>query len=226
MVKSFLSRTMSCAALWAMLVNYGLGQTANISRPRASQPFASVTGMVLDPSDAFMVGASVSLGPGHRELWQTKTGAKGEFQFGEVAPGHYELRVGHPGFKVQRTRLDVGAGKSSPLRIVLSIADLEASIKVDDSEDRLSVAAGENADVVRLGPRQLEGLPMMDRDVIGALSRLLDPASMGSGGPSVIVDGLPSSELHIPLSEIEEIRINDNSYTAEFARSGRGRIDI
>src|SRR5712672_1088120 len=112
MAKSFLPRTMSCAALWAMLLNngsgqMGSGQTMKVSRPPASPPLASVSGMVFDPSDALIVGASVSLGPGHRELWQTKTGADGEFQLDQVAPGHYELRVGYPGFKVQRTRLDV-----------------------------------------------------------------------------------------------------------------------
>src|SRR5947207_3377340 len=164
MAKSFIPRAMICAAFWAMLVNNGSGQTTKVSRPAASQPFASVNGTVFDPSDAFIVGASVSLGSGRREMWKSKTGAKGEFQFDGVAPGRYELRVGHPGFKVQRTRLEVGIGKSSPLRIALSIADVEASINVDDSEARLSVAASENADVVRLDPRQLEGLPMLDRD--------------------------------------------------------------
>src|SRR2546427_7620147 len=43
-------------------VNNGSGQTTKVSRPAASQPFASVNGMVFDPSDAFIVGASVSLG--------------------------------------------------------------------------------------------------------------------------------------------------------------------
>src|SRR5258708_347498 len=152
MAKSFFPRALSCAALWAMLLNHGSGQTTKVSRPPASQPFASVTGMVFDPSDALIVGASVSLGPGHRELWQTKTGANGEFQLDQVAPGHYELRVGYPGFKTQRTRLDIGTEKSSPLRIVLSIADMEESIKVDDSENSLSMAANENADVIRLDP--------------------------------------------------------------------------
>jgi len=65
----------------------------------------------------------------------------------------------------------------------------------------------------------------MDGDVIGALSRLLGPAAAGTGGVSVIVDGMPSTE-RISLSEIQEVRINNNPYSAEFARPGKGRIEI
>ena len=81
-----------------MLVNNGSGQTTKVSRPAASQPFASVNGTVFDTSDAFIVGASVSLGSGRREMWKTKTGAKGEFQFDGVAPGRFLLPFSDPRF--------------------------------------------------------------------------------------------------------------------------------
>ncbi len=67
---------------------------------------------------------------------------------------------------------------------------------------------------------------VIDRDAITALSRLLGPAGLGAEGASIIVDGMASTEKGIPLSEIQEVRINSSPYSAEFARPGRGRIEI
>jgi outer membrane receptor protein involved in Fe transport len=226
MANHVIRRAVGYAGLWATLVCHGWGQPAKSSRPAATRSPAAISGTVLDPSDALIAGASVTLGAAGRDLSGTNTDAKGEFRFDAVAPGDYELRVGYPGFKTQRARLNVGARGSSPVRIVLEIADLEDSLTVASSEGRVNLEPDENLDVVRLDPRQLENLPIIDGDVIGALSRMLDPSSTGSGGPSVIVDGLPSSERGIPISEIEEVRINKNPYSAEFARPGRGRIEI
>jgi len=81
-------------------------------------------------------------------------------------------------------------------------------------------------DAVRITSNQLESLPMLDRDYLSALSQLFDAGALGSEGATVIVDGLPSDDHNIPLSEIEEIRINKNPYSAEFMRPGKGRIEI
>jgi outer membrane receptor protein involved in Fe transport len=226
MTSIFIQRAIGWGGLWAVLMGFGYGQSAKSLRPPASQPAVVVSGTVLDPSDAVISGASVILGPGDRGLLQTSTDNNGEFRFDAVVPGHYELRAAYPGFKSQRIRLNVGARAAGPVRIILPIADLEESVRVESPEGRVSAEASENLDVIRLDPRQLEDLPMLDRDVISTLLRFIDPGSTGADGVSVVVDGLPSSERHIPLSEIEEIRINKNPYSAEYARPGRGRIDI
>src|SRR5258708_2722175 len=218
--------TMRHIVLWVMLVTLGFGQTQKNLRPSTSQPLASVSGTVFDPSDAVIVGASVTLGSGDRDAVHTQTDASGQFRFDTVAPGRYELTVEHPGFKTQNIRLKVGARTPSPVRIALAIADLQESVKVESSDGGLSLDPDEGADVIRLDPQQLESLPVMDGDIIGALSRLLDPSSIGTGGPTVIVDGLPGSARGIPISEIAEIRINSNAYSAEFARPGRARSEI
>jgi Carboxypeptidase regulatory-like domain len=219
-------RVWNYIGLGAMLLGYASGQTSGYSPASGSQPSAAVFGAVLDASGAVIAGASVTLGSGNRDLLETITDARGEFRFGAVAPGKYELRAAYPGFKVQGTRLLVGTRPPAAVRIVLAIADHYETVKVNGQAGSLSTESSENLDVIRLDPRQLEEMPILDRDVIGLISRLLDPSSMGSGGPSVIVDGLPSSERNIPLSEIEEIRFNKNPYSAEFARPGRGRIEI
>src|SRR5215472_16762404 len=101
-------RIWKCVGLGAMLLGYASGQTSKYSPASGSQPSAAVFGAVLDTSGAVIVGASLTLGSGNRDLLETITDAKGEFRFGAVAPGKYELRAAYPGFKVQGTRLLVG----------------------------------------------------------------------------------------------------------------------
>src|SRR2546427_3040801 len=230
MATNLIPLALGFAGLWAALVSNGFGQTAESPVARswrqASQTAATVTGTVLDQSDAVISGASVVLASGDRDFLQARTDAGGEFRFDAVPPGHYGLRVEYAGFKTQRTRLNVGKHVPAPVRMVLAIADVQETLSVDSGDGRASVEPGDNMDAVRITSNQLENLPMLDRDYLGALSQLFDAGALGSGGATVIVDGLPSDDHNIPLSEIEEIRINKNPYSAEFMRPGKGRIEI
>src|SRR5262249_40698922 len=178
MTSNPIQRVVRCAGLWALLASYGFGQRST----------AGVSGAVFDPSDAVIAGASVTLGSGDRDVLRTNTDAKGEFRFDAVPHGRYQLRVEYPGFKTQRTLVQVGSHSRGPLRVVLAIADRQETLNVESPGDRVSAESGENVDVIRLAPRLLENLPILDRDVISALSRFLDPAATGSAGATVIVD--------------------------------------
>src|SRR5260370_21542948 len=105
------------------------------------------------------------------------------------------------------------------------IAAVVESLNVEGSGEQVSTDAGENVDAITIGSQQIENLAMIDRDVIAALMRLMGPAT-GAGGASLTVDGMPSTERGIPLSEIQQVIINSNPYSAEFARPGKGRIEI
>src|SRR4029077_2424146 len=143
-----------------------------------------------------------------------------------VAPGRYEVRAEYPGFKTGRARIDVRTVAPAPLRLELAIADVQETLKVDSDGPQINADAGENLDLVRLRAGDLENLPVLDGDVVGALARLLDPSATGAGGPTIVIDGLPSSANNLRASAIQEVRINNNPYSAEHARPGRGRIEI
>lgn len=58
------------------------------------------------------------------------------------------------------------------------------------------------------------------------MTAFLDPASMGAGGTQLIVNGMEVNNVGVTPSAIQEVRINQNPYSAEFARPGRGRLEI
>src|SRR5437660_11732088 len=88
----------------------------------------------------------------------------------------------------------------------------------------MSRYATENADIITLDSQTLDSLPTIDNDVVRAVTEMLGPG--GSGGAILIVDGVMASEVGVPASAIQEVRINQNPYSAEYSVPGKNRIEI
>ena len=72
----------------------------------------------------------------------------------------------------------------------------------------------------------LSSLPILDGDYVATLTNLLDQDATGTSGPSIIVDGVEVKDAIISQAAVQEVHINDDPYSAEFWRPGRGRIEI
>ncbi len=70
-----------------------------------------------------------------------------------------------------------------------------------------------------------DSLPSYGQDYIGTLSRFLYPGSVGTGGVTLVVDGAEATT-SVGAPAIQEIKINQNPFTADFSRPGRSRIEI
>ena len=186
-----------------------------------------VSGVVLDPTNAAIVGAKVTLHGGSLENEpSTATDLAGHFEFTDVTPGSYEVEVQQEGFKILKNHVKVGPRSPAPLRIVLPLAELHEEINVTNPQGQLSREATENADIIRLDRQALDSLPILDNDVVRAVTEMLGPGSGGSGGAVLIVDGVMVSEVGVPASAIQEVRINQNPYSAEYSAPGKNRIEI
>src|SRR5438034_10944691 len=210
--------------LFAIVLLFGAGEEA-LSQP--SSPAFPITGIVLDPSHASVPGAKVAFRrAGASEQQTTTADAGGAFRFEALAPGRYEIQVEHDGFKPATVRLTIGSRPPGPLEITLSIAELRQEVTVGGQAAQVSADTSENLDVVTLNRESLDSLPIFDQDYVGAMSRFLDAGSVGTGGVTLIVDGLDATRAGVSASAIQEVKINQNPYSAEFSRPGRGRIEI
>jgi Carboxypeptidase regulatory-like domain/TonB dependent receptor len=185
---------------------------------------ASLVGSVADPSGAALSGADVDLqchqGREHRA---TVTDAAGDFRLEGLSAGDCEIQVHYEGFKMFTRRVDLGGPARRPLKVTLEIADIAEEVTVGRET---STAADENRDVVALDRKLLDDLPAFDQDYIATLSNFLDSAAMGSGGAALVVDGAEANRVLVSPSAIQEVKINQNPYSAEYFRPGRGRIEI
>ncbi len=108
----------------------------------------------------------------------------------------------------------------------MALPTVEATISVGDADNAVSTAAADNLSAVTVDQQMLEGLPVFDQDYIGTLSRFLDAGAFGTGGPTIVVNGMEVSALRVSPSAIQQIKINQDPYSTEYNRPGRGRIDI
>jgi hypothetical protein len=191
---------------------------------------APVQGTVTDPTGAAVAGASVSLfavSTHGGALSATTSDNQGHFRFQPPSPGRYRIHIdaGETFAGFDRT-ITVGPSEVTSLALQLSIRAIQESVDVTADEARPSVDTGSNVDQTSVSSAVLDQLPIFDQDYISALSQYLDPASIATGGTTITVDGMEVSRATVPQSAVQQITINDDPYSAESSRPGRGRIDI
>jgi hypothetical protein len=155
-----------------------------------------------------------------------KTDVTGTFRFGEVTPGSYTLTIEQKGFEAAASRIRVGARPPSALVIRLKVAEVKSEVTVAEQSNQLSVNNTDNQDTVSLDRQALDDLPIFDQNYVTTMSRFLDAGAVATGGVTLIVDGLEATRAPVSFSAIQEVKINQDPYSAEFPRPGRGRIEI
>jgi len=188
----------------------------------------AVTGTVVDQRRSPVTDATVTL---HQDPNGTdeavKTDAAGRFVFMGVGDGSYSVEVEHEGFARSITPLQVSGRMSSPLTIKLSLSSVVTKvIVVGDEPAQVSTDISENLDSASVDQNLLEKVPVFDQDYVTAMSAFLDAGAIGTSGVQTIVNGVEVTSVTVSASAVQEVRINQNPYSAEFARPGRGGLEI
>jgi Carboxypeptidase regulatory-like domain len=184
-----------------------------------------VAGVVQDQSGASIPNATVMLRKG-TETRTTVTNITGSFSFDRVSPGTYEIQADQPGFKTGTARVVVGNRAPRPVEFKLQIANLQQEVTVGGDDIEVSTQTDSNLDVAALDRNALDNAPIFDQNYIATISRFLDSGAIGTGGTTLIMDGLQVNNISLPASAIQEVKINQNPYSPEFLRPGRGRIEV
>jgi hypothetical protein len=197
--------------------------------PLQAQSQRFIAGTVVDPSLSAVSGARISLFSSNNSLLATTTSTdSGSFHFDNLSNGKYRLEIQSPGFKLARIEFSLPSRSPSPLRITLAIASLNESVdvKVEDSAPQVSTEISENQNANNIDRDALDRVPVFDQDYVTTLSRFLDDNSIGTNGVSLVVNGIEANGPGVTPSAIQEVKINQNPYSARFARPGRARLEI
>ncbi len=214
------------AVVAKVVIAWGLIAWFPLPSPAGQQGIA-LKGTLEDSTAAPVPGVDVvlrSLATG-KEL-HSSTDEDGLFDFSALSPGRYVLEVSPQGFEKVLQPVEIGATPPRPLRIRLQLAEIKQQVTVSAQASTLAPSTQENKNDVTLDLPELSSLPVKDADPLAVPSLFLDPASVGARGPQLIVDGVESSSLDVPLSSVKEVALNKNPYSAEFARPGTGRLEI
>lgn len=193
------------------------------ARPQSSAA-VSVSGELIDPSGRPVPSVQLTLSS-DAHAWSVATGPDGGFRFAAVPPGDYRLRAGVSGFEPVDRPVRV-RNRPITLRLRLVLATLKQEITVPGQENRVTTEIAANRDAVAVERSLLDNLPVLNLDYLTALSRFVDPGTPGGAGLSLVVDSMESRNIGVTPSAIQEIRINQNPYTAEYPRWSRRRIEV
>lgn len=192
----------------------------------AGQQPLSINGYIVDPSGAVISGATIRVEkPTGVLVAQTLTDAKGSFQFIKIPSGACTLTV--PAYMGL-------ASRSIPLHLVANVSGMKIKLSTEmvsqavvvGADDAPTIDSSTNQDTVTVSGSDLRNTPVFDQDYIATLTPFLDASSGSSGGVTLIVDGVEMKSVGVSASAIQEVRTNNDPYSAEFARPGRGRIEI
>ncbi len=189
----------------------------------------SIRGNVLDPSGAAIAAAQVTLlGSGAEVVARTVTDSVGAFHFDTIAPGKYTLELHADGFRDVRIASTVSSRKLSPLRVVMQIAvDTEnVTVATGINVPLVSTETSENQNANAIDRNALDRVPVFDQDYITTMSRFLDDNATGTNGVTLVVNGIEANGPGVTPSAVQEVKINNNPYSARFTRPGRARLEI
>jgi len=181
---------------------------------------------VEDSTQAPVPGAEVKLrNKTTAKEFKTTTDEDGDFDFDDLPAGQYVLIIETAGFEAVEQSIEVKPPAATRVRIRLRLAQVKQQVTVS-AKANAAVSAQENVSAVQLDQHWLQNLPTREGDPLGIPALFLNPAVVGAQGPQLVVDGVESGSLELPLSAIKEITVDKSPYTAEFGRPGKGRIDV
>lgn len=215
----------------------------------------SLSGTISDPSAAVLAGAIV-------EVTESQTGfqrevvsnERGFFNFPDLKPGLYSIRINVPGFKrYQQEGMQISSGEQRSLGTIrLTIGETSESVTVSAESAPVQLGSSERSGVLsgkELGEMALKGRDFFD--AVGLMAGVVDvsdnrdaPGSDSVGGlhiaggrsasKNVTIDGVTNLDtgsngsLHNTpgLDSIGEVRVLMSNYAAEYGRNSGGSITV
>jgi len=199
----------------------------------ANNAMPALQGVVADASGAIVPGAQVDLVDANGVVAATsQTDGSGSFQEVAPHPGSFTLVIAAPGFETVRKPVEVAvpsvrtASLNAPLRIVLPIAMFATSVHVSAETNEDLTSTDDNRDSSVMTSADLKALPIFDNDYATAMSAFLDDNVTATGGSGLLVDGVEANRATVSASAVQEVRINQDPYSAQYYWPGRGQMEI
>jgi Carboxypeptidase regulatory-like domain len=217
-----LSRTRLAVLLIFLVTSLRLSAIAQQPAPPAG---ATVHGMVTDPDDALIPGATVTLTPANGKAQTTTSKSDGTYSARGLAPGTYVVTVTAQGFAAfVKEGVKIAPNANVTLDSKLIIAEQSQQMTVTTNSAQLSVDPDSNASATTITGADLAALSDDPDELQTELTALAGP-SVGPNGGQIYIDGFTGGQLP-PKSSIMAIRINQNPFSAQYDQLGFGRIEI
>ena len=217
---ALLSALLVCPAAYALAAD-------TPAAPAVSTATPAIGGTVADTTGAIIPGAQVQLTDATGAVLATATtDATGDFRLQPPHQGDYSLAASLQGFQTVTQHVHVGATAAAPINFALSIAAAVTEVQVNANSNVDLTASDENGDTAVMSADDLKAMPVFDNDYVSAMSSFLDSGEGSTAGTGLMVDGVEANRAMISPSAVQEVHINQDPYSAQYYRPGRGQLEI
>jgi hypothetical protein len=146
-------------SLFLSLLSLGYGQTAT----------TSVRGLVNDASGALIPDVDVTVTESSIGFTQThKTNAKGEYNFQQIPPGSYKIKVVAQGFNEQTTQTQLLVNQPATINVTLTVGS--SSTSIDVTADSTALNQTDATIGTPFNQAEIQSLPFQGNNVFDLLS--------------------------------------------------------
>jgi hypothetical protein len=187
-----------------------------------------IRGELKDEHGDVIVAGKVTLTGTAGPAIERTTDEHGRFQFEGIAAGTYTLQAAVEGFGPYTQQINLDPDKP-PANVEITLHPVVVeSIKVNASENTVSLDPQNAGGAQVLKQKDLEALPDDPDDLNTQLQEMATSSGSAPGSAVVTVDGFINDGRLPPKSSIREVRINPDLYSAEYYTPPYqgGRIEI
>ena len=209
---------------------------------------SQISGRILDPSQAAVSAATVSLtraDTGDRR--ETTSSDEGYYTFPLLVAGVYDVSVQKEGFQSEtRKGIKVETGQVANIDVALTIGAVSQTVNVDASAPLLKTESGAVAEVVT--DADISNMALLDRSTmqLARLNGFVAQANTGynvsfaigggrgdntnyfidGGNVQNVAMGTPSLAFDPPAESIQEFNVNISTYAPELGRTSGGVVQM
>ena len=198
-----------------------LALIAGLTPPAAAQVVqgsgvgSSLRVTVLDPTDAALIIAQVSIVDSRGVEQSAVVDDHGVALFENLSPGTYQVKAQAESFRPLTTPYTVRRGENrTTLR--LALATIEQAVVVEEKD---SGGRGDNGFTQTLTQEEIDSLPDDPEEMAEELQRMAGP------GAQIFVNGFRGGRMP-PKDQIQQIRFHTNSFSAEYHEAGMIRVEV
>ncbi len=184
---------------------------------------AKIKGRVMDSSGSVMPAVQVKVYQGDAVVKEGVTSDQGDFEI-PVNPGDYKLEIIAPDFDTHTEMVKV-TPEMGPLAVTMQLAIIAQNVEVTETRNEISIDSDSSLTTTVLGRDFIDALPDDEDELAEYLSEIAGTRGGAGRGANFVIDGFTGGRIP-PKDQIQEIRINNSPFSAEFSGVGYGRTEI
>ncbi|MBI3282421.1 MAG: TonB-dependent receptor, partial [Acidobacteria bacterium] len=215
---------------------------------RGQTNFATITGLITDPTQAAIADATVTVRHLDTNIArQVLTAATGDYTLTNLVPGAYELMVESSGFRPhRRTGILLEVGQTARLDIALELGAVTESVTVNTSAPLINTEVGAiKGDVI--SHQEIQELPLDGRDFTDLAFFVpgVVPKAQGGQGSAMNINGAratntnfyvdgfnnrnargAAAQIRPNIDALQEFKMEVSGFSAEYGRMAGGILNM